>query len=1127
MSAKLITNIAIFSTLAVSAAAQDFAYPKFSPIPIYSIDEYNGELEKYEKLSVVFGHQFEIVQIEADTILIKLSNGELTYVKSSDVFIPSNIATVTLGPAYSLEGRVRLSFWDSQTRAEGFLMNGPMRETRPILEELEMGGLPDPLPITQLELVESRTGNTIQLAQGRVPINANLLNNGGSNINPYETQIKVNIIVDGSEYAKVFSQQSLQELSRQLDARDETESMDFYRTVILDNGNYLRSGALNSSGLRQLLPESNNTQTDSSNLTTGFISALSDVERNLTSIDNLSEGNVILLMLGSSIRNDVVTNPNFLQVVERLRRLSDAQNNISIILASVTPEPSETHRIIYNEFADKIPTTLLTFSDNINDELKSIFESLSDSQNTDKASLTTCLAAENTSLPCLTSQDRDSLRRLLIVPDVEDLEWFSLPLWYIVDGTTLAIDYNSVTQDMANSIANTVSVDTMTLAPSVQDHSEGIVTTLNTKVDRLETERDELLIQVNQIESELFTTKATLASSQIEADHTSNLIQQLNEELTALGADLDISEVKYEDQVQINSELLQELEEKQQEFSEANLNFEEEVANLNDNIEASDRLTDQLRQEIIEISNSYKSVKSEHDDIQAALNENLLYSDQLESEVIVLSRSLEQSETQKTDLEDEILLIREEIINQQYLIEELESTNTDLNNEINELSLVKDQLTTRARNMQNQITTYEEERNDLIGQLSNSENEISSLLNTLQGLQLSNRNQVDRIELLQNENTTLNQSLSIYRENNLALTETLARLDVTMNEQGVNILDLTNKLEETSHSNGQLIQELEILQRSNVELESTLVSREEQVRRLNSALDQQQNADTSNALVSIDGQDDGEDISQLMRENESYQEDLITAKNEVERLRATNQDLTEELAVLSVTLENVQSEQASGKAHLEAIISAVETDLVSSNEQLEVLMTRVLETETREADLNREMLIAESELVSKNRQLSELTKLKDEIRSENENLRSQLATSGILADDNLQLRLIIQQLESNLIERETVLLGELDILRTQVLDLQGNQGIKGNSPPEMAVVNNGVVLRPIARPERSQSVEVVTQVRPAATSDSPTPAANRPSRQAAPTALPGSLFVTSSGAGSANGSNSRGGFFSN
>lgn len=1127
MSAKLSINIAIFSTLAVSAAAQDVAYPKFSPIPIYSVDEYDDQLEQYENLSVVFGHQFEIIQVEADTILVKLSGGELSRMKSSDVFIPSNSATVKLGPAYLLEGRVRLSFWDSQTRAEGFLMNGPMRETRPILEELEIGGLPNQLPITQLELVESRTGNTIQLVQGRVPINANLFTRGETNLSLQETAIKVNIIVDGSEYAKGFSQQRLQDLSRQLDARVETKSMEFYRTVILDNGDYLRSGSLNSSGLRQLLPDSNSTQTDSSNLATGFISALSDVENNLKGIDNFSESNIILLMLGSSLRNDVVTNANFLQVVERLERLSDAQNNISIILASVTPEPSETHRIIYNKFADKIPTTLLTFSDNINDELNSILESFSNNQNTDNAGFTTCLATENTSLPCLTSNDRDSLQRFLIVPNVEDLEWFSLPLWYIVDGTTLVIDYNSVTQDMANSRANTVSVNTMTLVPSVQDHSVGIVTTLNTRVDQLETERNELLLQVNQIDSELFATKTILANSQVEADHTRSLIQQLNEKLTALDADLDTSQLKYENQVQITNELLQKLEEKQQEFSEAKLILEEEIVILNDNIEASDRLTDQLNQEIIEISNSYRSVKSERDNIQAALNENLLYSDWLETEVIALNSSLEQSDLQKAILENEISLIREEIIDQQYFIAELESTNTNLNNQNNELSLANDQLTMRARDTRFQLTIFEEERNDLNGQLSNSKNEISSLLNTLEGLKLSNGNQADQIELLRNENATLNQSLSIYRENNLVLTNTLARLDVTMNEKAVNILDLTNKLEEASHSNNLLIQELEMLEQNNVELEATLVSREEQVRRLNSALDQQKDANTLNALVSLDRQDDDEDISKLMRENQSYQEDLITAQNEAERLRATNQDLTEELAVLSGTLENVQAEQASGKVYLEAIISAVESDLVSSNQQLDVLMAQVVETETREADLNREILLAESDLVSKNLQLSELAKLTDEIRSENENLRSQLATSGILEDENRQLKLITQQLESNLIERETALIGELDILRAQVLDLQDNQGVNGNSPPEMAVVNNGVVLRPIARPERSQTVEIATQVRPAAASGSPTPAANRPSRQAAPTALPGSLFVTGSGAGAATSSSSRGGFFSN
>lgn len=96
-------------------------------------DSNPSDVQEIDRISVEFGQKFEIIEIFDETTLVKDHNNNIIRFRNSDIVSQAIDVLVKHGPAYEIEQRARLLFWDSQIRAEGFLTNGPTPETLPIL----------------------------------------------------------------------------------------------------------------------------------------------------------------------------------------------------------------------------------------------------------------------------------------------------------------------------------------------------------------------------------------------------------------------------------------------------------------------------------------------------------------------------------------------------------------------------------------------------------------------------------------------------------------------------------------------------------------------------------------------------------------------------------------------------------------------------------------------------------------------------------------------------------------------------------------------------------------------------------------------------------------------------------
>jgi len=121
---------AALGLLAPEAGAQDIAYPRFSPLPVRQAADADPT-----PLSLPFGVPLRVVERGTDHVLVLLADGRQVRVRPGDVVIPAGTAQAVAGPGFGIEGRVRLSFWDSPLRAQGFLRDGPSDQTRPLLVE--------------------------------------------------------------------------------------------------------------------------------------------------------------------------------------------------------------------------------------------------------------------------------------------------------------------------------------------------------------------------------------------------------------------------------------------------------------------------------------------------------------------------------------------------------------------------------------------------------------------------------------------------------------------------------------------------------------------------------------------------------------------------------------------------------------------------------------------------------------------------------------------------------------------------------------------------------------------------------------------------------------------------------
>ncbi|WP_322895982.1 MULTISPECIES: hypothetical protein [unclassified Yoonia] len=635
--------------IALQANAQDLAYPRFSPVPVYTAENGAETAQLIGQLPFAFGDTFEILEVEDETVIVRLSDATVVRLQKSDIFSPSNGRRIAPGPGFYVEQRAKLLFWDSLPRAEGFLRNGPMPETRPLLEEVGIGGMPSALPVSDLVEVDSSIGRSVQMAHGLIPISADILSFLPADRETIAKSATLHLIIDASGYARDFSQRRLQELSRRLDAITEESALSLTRTVLLDDGATMGPDTISVSGLRQILPETTETPAGGMALSDGLIRALEDLEAQLSADTNRDQPHIILILIGPSIREQVLSDPAFVTAMQGLRILSRETGNVGLMLGSVTPEPSEIPGRLLADMGQGIPHRLVSFSDPLDTAVKGLVDEVVAQGEVQEAVGELCAISGARSLPCLSSSNIETLQRLLVLPSVDDLEWFSMPLWYIVDGNTLVLDDNDTTIVAEENIA------------SVGDET-------------LASERRHLQAELRAMASEIATADQAYNQTIAEKDHK---IGDLERERQSLIAGLAETE----------GELAQ------------TQNF---LAATRDN-------ASRVEAELAAMQQAYQAEQGESARLAQGLAETTASRDRLRVEQGALEQALAQAEVQKSDIEDQLASALAEMTDLSRQIVEREDTATAMQTEIDAQAAKNARLELRLAEAETDILALEDQ----------------------------------------------------------------------------------------------------------------------------------------------------------------------------------------------------------------------------------------------------------------------------------------------------------------------------------------------------------------------------------------------------------------------------------
>lgn len=73
-------------------SAQEVAYPKYSPLPVYGA--YPGDDETSRQLSVEFGDALPVIELDNDTVLVSLPNEGMARFKLADVVLSDGLVHI-------------------------------------------------------------------------------------------------------------------------------------------------------------------------------------------------------------------------------------------------------------------------------------------------------------------------------------------------------------------------------------------------------------------------------------------------------------------------------------------------------------------------------------------------------------------------------------------------------------------------------------------------------------------------------------------------------------------------------------------------------------------------------------------------------------------------------------------------------------------------------------------------------------------------------------------------------------------------------------------------------------------------------------------------------------------------
>jgi hypothetical protein len=965
--------------------AEEVAYPKYSPLPLYAA--YPEVDEARSQVSVEFGEALPVIELDNNTVLVRHPSHGSVRLKRADLVLSNGDQHILPGPNFQLKDRARILFWDSELRAQGFLQNGPSPETSPLLKELNISESIPALPVLDLYQFSNTLSGEVQMSQSLFPVSDGFLKNLISNEQQEVEKVELHLIVDGSAYARDFAQRRLNAFSRRVATSDNLQGMTFTRTIILENGEIFGPESIQLSGLRQLFPQVVTSENSNGALAQGFIKALEGLALRLEDQEFSSNPQIILILLGPAIRKNILDDPEF-KAVTRIFQDKVRGNRFGVVIGAITPEPSDVPPLLLSQLGLGVPNSVIGFAEQIDHSILNIVDEVSALGLRTDLTDERCVFGQGQSTLCLGSQDMEAAGHVISVPDVAALEWIAVPLWHIVDGTTFVLEQKRIVPMPAPYMLG-AGEDKDILINNLREHIEVMEEDLDGLRDLQATQSRERAKQVEAWLAREADLKASLDAAQMQHDALRSALVVARDDVAFLDARLKDISLQHLNEVDKRTKLQQDLEEtsdklRKAETQKQSLNeIVSELAAEKDRIEqrASDVFEEnsdlasslqqmniankELNELIARQEVNVESVRQALDREQsksAALNEKL---QALSGEQMILAAMLDERDAEIQVLEDE----------KSSLEENLKDKDAQLSLISAEMAAVKNNYNLTLTHVEEAISRSEELQlliDDLKTQLEKLKAQNSVLLE-------NEKLSLERTALLELQLSKLEREKSEQNKIIADLQVDNKTLEVMNNNMSAEILTIGKELNnrEIQHSDlevrlDELVHELDEVRRENSGLRASISISDARVADLQSERDEILNLledrserllQTQNALQEIGELTDinttGEDLQAVI---EKYKNTLLSAQEQILSLNNVKYALEDELKITKARLARHMADYAVESARSSS-------DLAQSRNAVSDLEARLAENEMELFELKKIETFLSDKLEKQNEQI--------------------------------------------------------------------------------------------------------------------------------------------------------------
>lgn len=412
---------ALLSSLALTASAQaEVAFPRLSPLAVVNADG----VATGESVAVPFGLPLDLLDrtIAGGTIvMVQDATGAAFAVRATDLIAPTaaQAGLVAMAEPGRNNGlRPDMPLWDSAARARLYLQGAASDSLRPAFTEQPGGVFPvQGLPIFAVETAPTSIGHPVMMAGAWVPVMPEALDPSGS---AAPRKVVLHVLVDGSNYARDFTLESLQQVSRVVAQGDLIDS--FSRQVIYDNGTLRDEGQVAAAGLRAEWPEPD--RGTGGTLTDALAAALDNLATSIALDDGVAH--VVLVLVGPGLGTDPLA---LARVTAAGQKLGDLRG---VILVQGTPEPNPANDMVLRQMAGGTAARFLDFGGDVMGAVEGV---MSTAPAGDATTLSAwrdkvCALAAERALPCMIAAPG-------VLPRVPAADWVALPLWFVMDGAAL------------------------------------------------------------------------------------------------------------------------------------------------------------------------------------------------------------------------------------------------------------------------------------------------------------------------------------------------------------------------------------------------------------------------------------------------------------------------------------------------------------------------------------------------------------------------------------------------------------------------------------------------------------------------------------------------------------------